>query len=238
MEKLKKAKNIEIPDVYYNRIYTGYPIFDDILLGLIPGEVIALDAERGTGKTQFCLQLLESLSEYDIGYFTNEEAAMQIAFNAKRIGALNVPISDDAYCLDNLLNAMEKLSIMVIDSFSMITTTKVRGQRNIEKYCIEQLVQQAKKTQCILIIILHQTKTKQSKGSSSIQHLVDLCMHIHKSKINEQVRIISTTKNRFGKTTSINTQMTNKGFLLHTEEYKEVKSDNINIFNICDWFSR
>lgn len=213
--KFTTAANIVIPDEYFNRILTGNHAFDTLLgEGLLPGSLITLSAKHGTGKTQFCLQLLEALNDtHCVGYVSNEESVEQLAFTCKRIGTYNVPVAN-IRTVEDVVECTKDLDVLVVDSFSKLEVDETSSARKIERIALKDIIAAAKHNKCCVILITHNTKTGQSKGSSQIQHDVDATLYIEKVEEGSPLRRIWFDKNRFGCPQEIFLELTASGYSL------------------------
>lgn len=220
--KFTTAANVVIPDEYFNRITTGVEAFDTLLgEGLLPGSLITLSAKHGTGKTQFCLQLLEALSEtHCVGYVSNEESVEQLAFTCKRIGTYNVPVAN-IRTVEDVVECTKGLDVLVVDSFSKLEVDEVSSARKTEKIALNNIIAAAKTNKCCVILITHNTKTGQSKGSSQIQHDVDATLYIEKIEDQPGLRKIFFDKNRFGCPQEIVMELSSSGYILELVEIEE-----------------
>jgi predicted ATP-dependent serine protease len=209
------AANIAIPEEFFNRIQPSNAALQELLgEGLLPGSILTLSAKHGTGKTQFALQLLEELaSSHRVGYLSNEETVEQLAFTCKRINAFNVPIGLCKTVAD-VVNATKGLDVLVVDSFSKLQVTKVKSTLKTEKIALKNIIAAAKRNKCCVILITHNTKTGQSKGTSQVQHDVDATLYIEKLKDEPTLRRVWFDKNRFGAPAEIHLEMTASGLIL------------------------
>ena len=204
------AANIVIPDEFFNRIRPSNAALQELLgEGLLPGSILTLSARHGTGKTQFALQLLEELaSTHRVGYLSNEETVEQLAFTCKRINAFNVPIGTCS-TVNDVVKATAGLDVLVVDSFSKLQVAKVKSTLKTEKIALKNIIAAAKRNKCCVILITHNTKTGQSKGTSQVQHDVDATLYIEKVKDEPTLRRV-----RFGAPSEIHLEMTASGLIL------------------------
>lgn len=219
MIKFTSAANVVIPDEYFNRIQTGVEAFDALVgEGLLPGSLITLSAKHGTGKTQFCLQLLQSLYQrYAVGYVSNEESVEQLAFTCKRISTYDVPVAN-VRTVEDVVECMKSLDILVVDSFSKLEVDNISSARLTERIALKEIISAAKLNKCCVILITHNTKTGQSKGGSQIQHDVDATLYIEKLEEDPSLRRIYFDKNRFGAPSEIHLELTASGYTLVLRE--------------------
>lgn len=75
---------------------TGIEEFDRVLGGgIVPGAVVLLGVDPGTGKSTLLLQALARLESAGAGpalYVTGEESAEQVALRAERLGLAGLPL--------------------------------------------------------------------------------------------------------------------------------------------------
>jgi predicted ATP-dependent serine protease len=221
--KFQVAANVVIPDAYFNRIKTGSDVFDTLLGdGLLPGSTVTFSGKHGTGKTQFCLSLLESLSRnYAVGYVSNEESVEQLAFTCKRINTFNVPIAN-AYFANEIAEATKDLDVLIVDSFSKLKVDGINSSIKTESEALKQIIEAAKANQCCVILITHNTKNGMSKGTSMVQHDVDATLYIEKVE-DTDLRKVWFDKNRFGGSGEIYLEMNASGYVL---ELKQAPSES------------
>jgi predicted ATP-dependent serine protease/predicted transcriptional regulator len=197
----KTVSEIEIPDIFYRRYKSGISVMDDLFgEGILPGSSITMCASAGCGKTTLLLQLLEGLSKngYNVGYSSGEENTYQLAFTCNRIGVKKVAVANMTD-IDELVDAMDDLDALVVDSFQALTTKKKMNSRALEKYAVSKLTRAAKDKECTVFFIMHLTKDGKLKGGTIVPHTVDVNMNITiEGDIDDNARKIFFTKNRFG----------------------------------------
>lgn len=212
-----KVSEIEIPDIFYRRMKTGVAEFDDMFgEGILPGSAFTITAQAGSGKTTLLLQLMEALANngYDVGYASGEENQYQLAFTCKRLNVSSVQIANETD-VDALAKAMQDLDVLVIDSFQALSTRNKLNHAELERYAVTTLINAAKANECALFFIMHLTKDGKLKGSTLVPHAVDVNVQIMMDdEGDEQDRVISFYKNRFGATLDYNATMTSRGFQL------------------------
>jgi predicted ATP-dependent serine protease len=219
--KFTAVKDIEIPDIFFNRLKSGVTDFDKLFgEGLLPGAAITLTAQAGCGKTTFALQLLEHLSQagYDTAYASGEENQYQLAFTCKRLDVKAVKIANITD-IDTIADAMDDNDIIVVDSFQALTVKTKMNSRALEQYAVSTLCNKAKESECVVIFIMHLTKSGQLKGTSLVPHSVDVNMMISHDleRDDDTTRIISVSKNRFGQTIDVQAILGCKGFHIGTK---------------------
>jgi predicted ATP-dependent serine protease len=212
-----KVSEITIPDIFYRRMKTGIAEFDDMFgEGILPGSAFTITAQAGCGKTTLLLQLMEALANngYDVGYASGEENQYQLAFTCKRLNVKSVQIANETD-VDILAKAMQDLDVLVIDSFQALSTRNKLNHAELERYAVTTLINAAKANECALFFIMHLTKDGKLKGSTLVPHAVDVNVQIMMDdEGDEQDRVISFYKNRFGATLDYSASMTSHGFQL------------------------
>jgi len=213
-----KVSDIRVPSTFYRRMKTGVAEFDNLFGdGILPGSSMTFTGQAGCGKTTALLQMMEALAinDYEVGYASGEENAYQLAFTCKRLNVKNVSVANETD-IDVLAKAMKDLDVLVIDSFQALTTTNKLNHAEHERYAVSKLVDAAKLHECVLIFVMHFTKSgNQLKGSSLIPHAVDLNLMITiDDEGEENARILSVYKNRFGPTGEYSAEMTPTGLVL------------------------
>ena len=213
--KFIKVSNVEIPDSFYNRIKTNVESIDHLFGdGILPGCTYTLTAGWGMGKTQLMLQLLSRIENVNkrVGYITNEESVEQLAFTCRRISVHNVMVANMSN-ITEIAEALKDFDVVVIDSFSMLTSDEHVGSLKIESEALDTIIAAAKANNCATFFIMHYTKDGKLKGSSRVPHLVDANLYIEKVEgDDEQLRRVYFTKNRFGAPNDINIRLTSTGY--------------------------
>lgn len=219
--KLTLSSAVNIPSAFFNRIKTGDTSLDFLFgEGILPGSVTTLAAKHGTGKTQFCLQVLDLLaSRYNVAYVSNEESIEQLAFTCKRIGVNNVPIGN-VVTVKEVVELIKDQDVVVIDSFSKLKLDYDDDSKasTIERQALGMIIEAAKAYDTAVVLITHQTKGGQARGSSTLLHDVDATLYIErpeeeaKEDPNTPFRRIFFEKNRFGPSSEVVFEMTGRGY--------------------------
>tara|TARA_B100001123_G_scaffold443245_1_gene588879 strand:- start:348 stop:1286 length:939 start_codon:yes stop_codon:yes gene_type:complete len=200
--KLRKAKNIKIPDIFNRRLKTGIKKIDTLFdEGILPGSAVTLTARAGCGKTTFMLQVLNGLTKngYNTGYLSGEESIYQLAYTANRVRAKEVPVANITD-IDEIKKLMSELDVVVVDSFQALTTKTKMNSRQKEMYAVQELTRTAKETECTIVFVMHLTKSGDLKGGTVVPHTVDANMKISRlpDADDDGARVIYFEKNRFG----------------------------------------
>ena len=212
----QRVSNINIPDIFYRRMKTGMSDLDEIFgNGILPGSSFTLTARAGCGKTTFLLQLCEALANnnYKVGYASGEENTFQLAFNCERLNVKNVEIANITN-IEKLCEATKNFDVLVIDSFQSLTSEDDLNSKELERHAVTSLVTAGKVNECAIFFIMHLTKAGVLKGGTLIPHTVDVNMEIipDDDAGDDQARVISFKKNRFGGCGDYSAYMTSTGF--------------------------
>lgn len=203
MIALSQIDNTQVP-----RIKTGIGEMDRVVGGgLVPGSIILLGGEPGVGKSTLALQLAVTLTT-PVLYFSGEESKEQIKLRAERLHLTN----------NNLLVAniteVERIiatahtfphPLILIDSVQTIASNEVEGEAgniNQIKACTAKLMEYAKTTNAIVVLIGQVTKDGAVAGPKTLEHLVDVVLYLEGDKFHNY-RILRAVKNRFGSTDEI-----------------------------------
>lgn len=221
--KAKKLKSIEVNRDL--RIKSSYKEFDRVMGdGLIRDSVSILTARPGAGKSTLLLQLSKSYA--DIGlkvlYVSGEESESQIKSRADRIMAKlpeNVWILS-TNSMDQAISEIKKIDadIVFLDSIQTFSLREFDNKQGSPTQTIEvankavEIAKDPKKKRAI-IMIGHMTKANEMAGLRTLEHLVDTVL-ILDGESDEDLRVLTTSKNRFGRTGEIGLfSMTEDGLL-------------------------
>jgi DNA repair protein RadA/Sms len=201
------------------RISSGLVEFDRVLGGgFVPGSAVLIGGSPGAGKSTLLIQIMCKLSlQYSALYITGEESLAQIAMRAKR---LQLPIDKlmvmsqtnvEAICAtwDEL-----KPKLLVIDSIQVMHLDEVEsapgGVAQVRESA-SMLIQHAKKSGTILLIVGHVTKDGSIAGPRVLEHMID-CFVMLEGENDSRYRTLRGSKNRFGAVNELGIfAMTEKG---------------------------
>jgi DNA repair protein RadA/Sms len=201
------------------RISSGLVEFDRVLGGgFVPGSAVLIGGSPGAGKSTLLIQIMCKLSlQYPSLYITGEESLAQIAMRAKR---LQLPIDKlmvmsqtnvEAICAtwDEL-----KPKLLVIDSIQVMHLDEVEsapgGVAQVRESA-SMLIQHAKKSGTILLIVGHVTKDGSIAGPRVLEHMID-CFVMLEGENDSRYRTLRGSKNRFGAVNELGIfAMTEKG---------------------------
>lgn len=204
---IQSLNTIEVPEWMSESIPCGIEVLDNYINGegLHPGQVLSVSASRGTGKTTLLLQMLNGISKTNAGasvlYVSLEEPSFQLKKTAKRINLdqnIHVIGDESEIKFTEFTKLLEGYKVVVLDSFSLLKDAEYMSDGAKMKL----LKDAAKASQTALVVVLHQTKDGNSKGSSDIEHLVDTVIDIERGDEetfgDDKTRILKMDKNRFG----------------------------------------
>ncbi len=191
------------------RLSTGFAEFDRVLGGgMLRGSVILISGEPGIGKSTLLLQLCAKAgTKGKVLYVSGEESPAHIRLRADRTGCLRPGMelfcSGDLGRIRSVLDAV-KPTFAVVDSLQTIVAEEagaVPGTPAQVKYCVQELVQWAKRHDSCLILVAHVTKEGIIAGPKAAEHLVDVVLGFDQAE--GDVRTLRAGKNRFGSTDEI-----------------------------------
>ena len=209
-------------------VSTGISEFDRVLgKGIVHGSAVLFAGEPGIGKSTLLTQLVGKIGGL---YVAGEESAEQIAIRVKRLGL-------DAKKFDILeTNSVEEISefldrtnnlykIVVVDSIQVMGCENIGGVIGSVGQIKEsafRLIQIAKRKGIAVFIVGHVTKEGDIAGPKLLEHMVDTVLYLEGAK-NGDLRILRTTKNRFGPTDEVGI------FKMSDVGLSDVRMDQINL---------
>lgn len=211
------------------RIHTTIKELDRTLGGgLVPNSITVFGGHPGVGKSTLMLQLAgligKQLINNKILYVSAEESLEQVGLRASRLSVksdnINIWCGND---LDILLPTLEQMKavLIIVDSLQSLGSSSnsfQAGSVNAVKYVTQRLSEWARSNKCIVILIAHVTKEGSIAGPHTIEHLVDTVLHFETGT--HDLRLLSTSKNRFGSIEEVGIfRMNEKGLI-------EVKNPN------------
>ena len=205
-------ENLNDDVIEYPRLKTNLVEMDRVIGGgFVSGSVTLIGGDPGIGKSTLLLQLVGNLSKKNeiCLYVSGEESLSQIKMRADRLGIKDKSIQfasvTNATDIATTINAMNKRCVLVIDSIQTMylpqvdsspgTVSQVRASTN-------ELINAAKKSNSILILIGHVTKDGSIAGPRILEHMVDTVLYFE-GENHFQYRILRSIKNRFGPTNEI-----------------------------------
>ncbi|MDA0803622.1 MAG: DNA repair protein RadA [Planctomycetota bacterium] len=203
--------------------------------GFVPGSAVLVGGDPGIGKSTLLLQAVSTVAARGRRtlYVSSEESAQQVKLRAERIltdetlkGAANPKASAAArdanlFLLSdtNLSRILEQArrtmpAVMVVDSIQLVHRADVDAVpgsvSQLRRSCLD-LVQFAKATGTVVVIIGHVTKEGDLAGPRMLEHMVD-CVLGFEGDRHHAYRVVRAVKNRFGSTHEIGLfEMTSTG---------------------------
>ncbi|MFM1524939.1 DNA repair protein RadA [Helcococcus bovis] len=226
-KKSNRLKSIKV-DVS-ERFLTNINEFDRTIGGgIVKDSVSILTAKPGAGKSTLLLEIAKNLAldDHKILYISGEESESQIKNRALRIME---EIPDDIFIIstnsmDIALHEIEEVDpdVIFLDSIQTLGLeqyTQRPGTPTQTIECANELVNICKNAEKprAAIMIGHMTKSGEMAGLMTLEHLVDTVL-ILESESDSQLRVLRTTKNRFGYTGEIGL------FNMDEEGLKEVEN--------------
>lgn len=199
----------ELNPIPYERISTGYPFFDYVLghtkqnnqSGFVRGMTSVLGGRKGIGKTRLLLHVARNIAHMPnekVLYFQNEMVPDQFA------AMMNPIIKDNCnfgFSLARRINEQiglvkhEKPTLVIVDSLHMIEEARTDGGK-------ERVVGYYKSVMHELgahvVFIAQLNKAGQIKGTTALEHLVDVVLLADQWQTRGQFVVKCDEKNRFG----------------------------------------
>lgn len=211
-KKARLLKDVKIDQSL--RIKSSYEEFDRAIGGgLVRDSVSILTARPGAGKSTLLLQLSESYAKkgLNVMYISGEESESQIKSRADRIMK---EVHENIWILStnsmdlavNEINSKNPDVVFLdsIQTFSLSEFDNKQASPTQTIECANKCVELAKggDKKRAFIIIGHMTKTGEMAGLRTLEHLVDTVLVLEGSS-EEDLRILTASKNRFGRTGEI-----------------------------------
>ena len=208
----KKLKAIKVDS--NSRINSDFEEFDRAVGGgLVPDSVSILTARPGAGKSTLLLQLSKSYADKGLKvlYVSGEESESQIKSRADRIMD---KLPENVWVLstnsmDSAVSEIKKIDadIIFLDSIQTFTLAEFDNKAGSPTQTIEvankavEIAKDESKKRAI-IMIGHMTKSGEMAGLRTLEHLVDTVLVLD-GESDEDLRVLTSTKNRFGRTGEI-----------------------------------
>ncbi len=212
----------------YERLQTKISEFNHVCGGgIVPGSVILIAGEPGTGKSTLLLQICTSLILKDNAnkplYISGEESANQVGLRAKRLGIdinkFHCAFGTNLEAIYALLN-QAKPSLVIIDSIQTMhyqESDSVAGTVGQIRTCAQILTQWAKTHSIPIIMVGHITKEGTIAGPKLLEHMVDVVLYFEGERT-YPFRMLRSIKNRFGGTDEVGM------FEMHTDGLHEIEN--------------
>jgi len=187
------------------RFKTGFSDIDQVLGGgLVEGSVVMIAGQPGIGKSTLLLQILEKDIK-DALYITAEESVDQVHDRSVRLRANKDHIKlASSQSADDIAATIRQNSpeVCIVDSIQTVSVARLisaPGTVSQVTNSIHLLAAAAKGSGTTLIVVGHVTKEGSLAGPKVLEHLVDVVLYIEGERL-EDLRILRTSKNRYGST--------------------------------------
>ncbi len=223
---VKPVKLAEVALKATVRASTGIAELDRVLGGgLVPGMAVLLAGEPGIGKSTLLLQLLAAREKTPVLYIAGEESASQIKIRAERLGVkgkeLLVLEATDVDVVTAVLGEVKDLSLVIVDSIQTMITGDLSGTAGTVgqvRECAARLISATKRLGLPIFLVGHVTKEGAIAGPKVLEHIVDTVLTVEGERY-EGLRLVRTSKNRFGPTDEVGLfLMTDKGLVPTTSD--------------------
>jgi len=180
--------------------------FDRVLGGgLVPGSVVLIGGNPGAGKSTLLLQIMCQLAATGKPalYVTGEESLQQVGMRAHRLGLPTASLQILAETnVESICQAAQehKPALVVVDSIQVMHSSDVAsapGSVSQVRECAAFLIQFAKQTDTVLILVGHVTKEGTLAGPKVLEHMID-CFIMLEGASENKFRVLRGQKNRFG----------------------------------------
>ena len=189
--------------------------------GLVPGSVILVGGNPGAGKSTVLLQIMCNLSSIGKSalYVTGEESLQQVGMRASRLNLAQKDLKVYAETnVEKICHAAQenRPEIVVVDSIQVMHSSEIPsapGSVSQVRESAAYLIQYAKQTNTVLILVGHVTKEGNLAGPKVLEHMID-CFVMLEGGSDTKYRILRGQKNRFGAVNEIGVfAMTEQGLL-------------------------
>ena len=198
----------EVTEHDFDRLETGIGELDRVLgSGMVPGSMVLISAEPGTGKSTLLTSLADIVSRKygKVVYFSGEESEKQIKVRAERLGIdltnPNVKLlhTKDMDVVDEVVEE-ENPVFIIIDSIQTLADPNANGEPGSPtqvKICTGRLGTIAKGKGVTTFIVGQVTKDNNIAGPKLLEHMVDTVLYLEGERYND-LRLLRAKKNRFG----------------------------------------
>lgn len=172
--------------------------------GLVPGSAILIGGNPGAGKSTLLLQMMCELAQSRKAmYVTGEESLQQVGMRARRLALpeknLKMLAETNVETICSVA-ARQQPDLLVVDSIQVMHSNDVSsapGSVSQVRECAALLVQFAKQTGTVLLLVGHVTKEGHLAGPKVLEHMID-CFVMLEGGSDSKFRILRGHKNRFG----------------------------------------
>jgi DNA repair protein RadA/Sms len=179
----------------FNRVLGG---------GLVAGSAVLISGSPGAGKSTLLIQILCELAKtQSCLYVTGEESLAQIAMRANRLRLQTDRLKVMSQTSVEAIGAVwdqARPNVLVIDSIQVMQSDLIEsapGSVTQVRETAAQLIQKAKQTGTILILVGHVTKDGNLAGPRVLEHMIDSFLMLE-GDADGRYRTLRSIKNRFG----------------------------------------
>jgi DNA repair protein RadA/Sms len=172
--------------------------------GLVPGSVVLIGGNPGAGKSTLLLQVMCLLAQSKKAlYVTGEESLQQVGMRAQRLGLPQDKLQLLAETsVEQICKTAQQLQpqLLVVDSIQVMHNADIPsapGSVSQVRECAAFLIQYAKQTNTVLLLVGHVTKDGNLAGPKVLEHMID-CFVMLEGGNDSKYRILRGQKNRFG----------------------------------------
>lgn len=211
IHRAKAVSLADIPNTPLYRFSSGNEELDRVLGGgIVPGSLILLGGDPGIGKSTLLLQVADFIGQKGkkVLYLSGEESAGQIRLRSERLGIENSSIYFlNEQNIDFLTEYLQELKpdLVIIDSIQTVysdSLSSIPGSISQLRECTAKIMDLAKKTDRVFILVGHVTKDGALAGPKVLEHMVDVVIYFEGEK-HFSFRLLRGIKNRFGSTDEI-----------------------------------
>lgn len=205
--KIQQFEDMQAESIQHERIGTNVNELDRVLGGgLVKGSVILLGGDPGIGKSTLLLQITSFLEQANThcAYISGEESSAQIRLRAQRLGLADsktkLLTETNIHNIISSLESHKEIKVVVIDSIQTMFVSDMAsspGTVSQVRATSHELINFAKKTGIIVILVGHVTKDGQIAGPKILEHMVDTVLYFEGER-GHQYRILRGVKNRYG----------------------------------------
>lgn len=204
----------QLPNEKMPRLLSGFGSVDRFIGDRVSGDqgwvwnsVVILGGPPGSGKSTLLTQLADGFARSTgerVLYCTGEEAPDQVAARAYRLSAAHPNVH--VLVTTSWREVLEEVAaidpaVVIVDSAQVMSVYGHLGPASSPAQLnalAEELKHLAKQSGRLVICVGQYTKDEDLAGTMQFQHAVDVILYY--SVLEDQMRIIRSTKNRFGAT--------------------------------------
>ena len=203
-EPQRAVKLSEVAVQKLSRLSSGQSEFDRVLGGgLVPGSVVLISGNPGRVKVRFNSSFKFCFWNRSCFICCRGESLAQVAIRASRLGlpVENLDIVSETSC-ERLISIWRELApnVVIVDSIQVMFTENSDsspGGVNQVRESASMLINQAKVSNTVLILVGHVTKEGSLAGPRTLEHMIDAFISLE-GQSDSKFRLLRSIKNRFG----------------------------------------